>query len=39
MRGVPTSILIDKEGKEFARIIGEIDFSEKSFINFLTKYL
>ena len=39
MRGVPTSILIDKEGKEFARIIGEIDFSEKSFINFLTNNL
>ena len=39
MRGVPTSILIDKEGKEFARIIGEIDFVEKSFIRFLKKYL
>ena len=39
MRGVPTSILIDKEGKEFARIIGEIDFLEESFINFLKKYL
>jgi thiol-disulfide isomerase/thioredoxin len=39
MRGVPTSILIDKEGKEFARIIGEIDFFDKSFINFLKKYL
>ena len=39
MRGVPTSILIDKEGKEFARIIGEIDFSNKFFINFLEKYI
>ena len=39
MRGVPTSILIDKNGKEFARIIGEIDFFDKSFINFLKKYL
>ena len=39
MRGVPTSILIDKEGKEFARIIGEIDFIDKSFINFLKEYL
>ena len=39
MRGVPTSILINKEGKEFARIIGEVNFSEKSFINFLKKYL
>ena len=39
MRGVPTSILIDKNGKEFARIIGEIDFLEESFISFLKKYL
>jgi thiol-disulfide isomerase/thioredoxin len=39
MRGVPTSILINKEGKEFARIIGEIDFSNKFFINFLEKYI
>ncbi len=39
MRGMPTSILIDKNGKEFAKIIGEIDFSEDSFINFLKKYL
>ena len=39
MRGVPTSILIDKEGKEFARIIGEIDFLNESFISLLQKYL
>jgi thiol-disulfide isomerase/thioredoxin len=39
MRGVPTSILIDKKGKEFARIIGEVDFFEESFISFLKKYL
>ena len=39
MRGVPTSILIDKNGKEFARIIGEIDFLDKFFINFLKKYI
>tara|TARA_B110000967_G_scaffold106232_1_gene108944 strand:+ start:12 stop:539 length:528 start_codon:yes stop_codon:yes gene_type:complete len=39
MRGVPTSILIDKNGKEFGRIIGEVDFFDKSFIYFLKKYL
>ena len=39
MRGVPTSILINKKGKEFARIIGEVDFFEDSFVNFLKKYL
>ena len=38
MRGVPTSILIDKKGKEFARIIGEIDFLDETFINFLKDY-
>ena len=35
LRGVPTSILIDKDGKEFARIIGSIDFDDKLFINWL----
>jgi len=39
MRGVPTSVLIDKNGKEFARIIGEINFLDESFISFLKKYL
>ena len=39
MRGVPTSILIDKNGNEFGRIIGEVDFFEESFINLLKKYL
>ena len=39
MRGVPTSSLINKKGKEFARIIGEIDFTDESFVNFLKKYL
>ena len=38
LRGVPTSILIDKDGKEFARIIGSIDFSDKIFINWLKTY-
>ena len=39
MRGVPTSILIDKNGKEFGRVIGEVDFFEDSFVDFLSKYL
>ena len=38
MRGLPTRILIDKEGKEFARVIGEVDFFDKNFIEFLEKY-
>ena len=36
--GMPTSILINKNGMEFARVVGEIDFSKKSFIDFLRKY-
>ena len=38
LRGVPTSILINKEGKEFARVIGSIDFEDKNFINWIKKY-
>ena len=38
LRGVPTSILINKKGKEFARIIGSIDFDDKKFINWLKDY-
>jgi thioredoxin-related protein len=33
--GMPTTVLLDKEGNEFGRIIGEFDFNEKSFIKFL----
>jgi thiol-disulfide isomerase/thioredoxin len=38
LRGVPTSILIDKNGNEFARIIGSIDFDDKKFINWLKTF-
>jgi thiol-disulfide isomerase/thioredoxin len=38
LRGVPTSILINKKGEEFARIIGSIDFDDKKFINWLKDY-
>ena len=38
LRGLPTSILIDKDGKEFARIMGSIDFNDKIFINWLKTY-
>ena len=33
--GVVVEGLLDKEGNEFGRIIGEFDFNEKSFIKFL----
>ena len=39
MRGLPTSILIDKNGDEFGRVIGEVDLSVKSFLNIIKKYI
>jgi len=38
LRGVPTTIIFNKEGKEFARIIGSIDFNNKKFIDWLKYY-
>ena len=38
LRGLPTSILIDKQGMEFARIIGSIDFKDEKFIKWLSSY-
>ena len=38
LRGVPTTILFNKEGKEFARIIGSIDFSQEQFIEWIKLY-
>ena len=38
LRGVPTTIFFNKEGKEFSRIIGSIDFNNKKFINWLKSY-
>tara|TARA_B100001063_G_scaffold208658_1_gene205222 strand:+ start:36 stop:545 length:510 start_codon:yes stop_codon:yes gene_type:complete len=38
LRGVPTSILFNKEGYEFARIIGSIDFQDEKFIEWLENY-
>ena len=38
LRGVPTSIIIDKNGQEFARVIGSIDFNNKKFVDWLKTY-
>ena len=38
LRGVPTTILINKKGEEFARIIGLIDFQDKKFLEWLSNY-
>ena len=39
MRGLPTSILIDKNGNEFGRVIGEVDFISESFLKIIKKYI
>ena len=39
LRGVPTTILLNKEGDEFARIIGEIDFYDKEFVEWLNQFI
>ena len=38
LRGIPTSIIFNKNGEEFARIIGSTDFADKKFINWLSDY-
>tara|TARA_B100000925_G_scaffold226888_1_gene175357 strand:+ start:223 stop:732 length:510 start_codon:yes stop_codon:yes gene_type:complete len=38
LRGIPTSILFDKDGNEFARILGSINFEDDSFVNWIKKY-
>jgi thiol-disulfide isomerase/thioredoxin len=38
LRGVPTSILLNSNGEEFARIIGSINFDDTKFINWLKNY-
>ena len=38
LRGLPTTILLNKEGKEFARVVGSIDFGDKEFIKWIKLY-
>ena len=38
LRGVPTTVLLNKKGEEFARIIGEINFEDEKFLKWLKKY-
>ena len=37
LRGIPTTLFIDKDGYEFARIVGSIDFNSDEFLNWLNK--
>ena len=38
LRGIPTTIIFNKDGKEFARIIGSVDFNDQKFIEWLSFY-
>ena len=38
LRGIPTTILFNKDGYEFARILGSIDFEDEIFIKWLSSY-
>ena len=38
LRGIPTTILFNKKGEEFGRVMGSIDFNKKEFINWLKSY-
>ena len=38
LRGLPTTILFNKDGLEFARIIGSIDFTDEKFIQWLSDF-
>ena len=38
LRGIPTSVIINKNGEEFARIMGAVDFTDKKFVEWLRKY-
>ena len=37
LRGLPTTIFIDKYGYEFARIVASIDFNSNEFLNWLNE--
>jgi len=38
LRGVPTTILFNKDGKEFARVLGLINFEDEEFIEWIKNY-
>ena len=38
LRGIPTSILINKEGEEIGRIIGSTNFNDNKFLDWLSSY-
>jgi hypothetical protein len=35
LRGLPTTLIVDRNGKEIARVIGSINFADEKFIIWL----
>ena len=38
LRGLPTTVFVNKQGEEFARVIGFVNFDDKNIIKWLKKY-
>ena len=38
LRGLPTTIFINKKGNEFARVVGSIDFDDKQLVDWLINF-
>ncbi|MDA9653896.1 TlpA family protein disulfide reductase [Candidatus Pelagibacter sp.] len=38
LRGIPTTVIFNKDGKEFARVIGSVDFNDEDLIKWLSLY-
>ena len=38
LRGIPTTILLNKDGLEFARIVGSINFENEEFVRWLSNF-
>ena len=38
LRGIPTTILLNKDGLEFARIVGSINFENEDFVRWLSNF-
>ena len=39
IRGLPTTVILNKDREEIARIIGSVDFSDKNFIEWINSIL
>ena len=37
IRGIPTTLIVNKDGFEVARALGAIDFEDKDFINWINQ--